>query len=1173
MKKLTLLITGLLLFSIASQAQVSILNGGQIDLNCDQLDTLIYDIDNNAYPPGTNSVVTVCPGLSGSVVGIVFFQGPPNFIWNIPDGDIVNIYDGNSTAAPLLGSFNSVTDPNGFQLQSSGIPVNPGGCITFELISDANGNGGNIAGALNCGNTWQPFEPVITTSLPTDLSGDTIDLCFPTTVDLNASGNFSWMPGDPGYEQTDANSYFTWFMGDGTVYEGLGLTDVVHDYGGQFGYYAIVQVQDAEGQIERDSIVVRYSTTPSFAGVYPHQDTICAGEMIDIQYGEVESNGDITPGINPTEGTYFFGGLFGEQLYIPDWSGVITPYQTTILVDGFLPGSTITSINDIVEVCVNMEHSFLGDLEMQLICPDGTAVTLFDAHDGTGSYPGVIPGGFNPGGVFLGEPIDPGLGAGIGYTYCFSMGNTDYDDFETEWMNGWPGTVPAGSYQPMGNFADFIGCPVNGPWTIEVYDNWAIDDGYIFNWNIQLDQALNPDAETYIPTLIDLQWAEDPNNPVSNTIITAITDTAFTIQPSQSGTYNYIATVTDNFGCSYDTTITVTVGNIPDISIIDDLTIDCDATVELSVEIDGVPPPPADCIYTLELIDSFGDTWNGGEVDVIVDGVNIGSFTLDGIADNGAFNSFDIPVTHLGTIEIIYNPGNWPNENEYYLYAADGTLQFSDNGNPPQSGVAYSGITDCSPAGPTYVYEWTPDSLLNNPNLPNPTASNIYATTTFIASVYEDPYSQCAAVDSVIIGLLGELSAGPDIPGCEMSYQMAAMSYLNNGVWSAPPGSGITFEDPTDPLTVVYADNPGTYVLTWTDPSGNSCPNDDNVTITFLDMIDVDFDIQPPSCFEYCDAIVNANPIGGTVALNYFYEWSNNVQGPGEDEIQNVCAGIHTVTVTDDNGCSFEHDVLVTQPPEVIIDSIISVREECKGYCNGEITVYSAAATEFSFDGGITFLPDNFYDDACQGYHPVIIRDANGCFAEGEVYVDSPTPPIADFDAESGTASVINPLIRFINDSFNNEENIWWFGPAGVFGISTEENPYFIFPDEPGTYSTTLIVVDSLGCLDSLTKTIEIIDELIFYLPNAFSPNGDGLNDFLEPFGGDILESDFQFQIFDRWGRLVFETFDFPFRWNGQGIKNQNYLVDSGVYVWRMQTKRASTTDKIEMLGHLTVIR
>ena len=615
----------------------------------------------------------------------------------------------------------------------------------------------------------------------------------------------------------------------------------------------------------------------------------------------------------------------------------------------------------------------------------------------------------------------------------------------------------------------------------------------------------------------------------------------------------------------------MTVGNIPNIAVSNDLTVDCDSDVALEVTIDGVTPPPANCDYVLELIDSFGDGWNGGTVEVLVDGVSVGVFTIAA----GGFESYTIPVTHGGTISLIYSGGAFQSENEYTLYDSNGGIVFQDGQNfgVPFNGLAFVGATTCAGSGPIYVYDWSPAGNLDNPSSPTPNASMIGAATVYTVEVYEDPFQQCSAIDSVIVGVLGELNAGPDLPGCEMSYPLNAISYLQNGIWSAPPGSGVTFSDPSDPQATAFATTPGVYLLTWTDPSGNSCPGSDEIEVTFLDFIDVTFTLTEPDCYGDCNGTVQATPVGGTAPLGYFYEWSDNTIGMNETEALNVCSGIYTVTVTDDNDCSFDHSVFLPQPEEVLVDSIDTYREECVGFCNGEITVHSAAATQYSFNGGATFGPDNFYDQACEGIHSIIIQDANGCFKQTDAYVASPIPPFADFDAESGTASVINPEFHFINQSQGNEENVWFFGPAGLYGSSTELDPYFHFPSEPGTYYTTLLVIDSLGCTDTLTRAVEVIDELLFFLPNTFTPNGDGINDYLEAFGGDILTSDFQFQVFDRWGRVIYEANDFPFKWDGGGIKNTDYLIESGLYVWRMQTKRASTTDKIEMLGHLTIIR
>ncbi|MDA3819200.1 MAG: proprotein convertase P-domain-containing protein, partial [Candidatus Delongbacteria bacterium] len=155
-----------------------------------------------------------------------------------------------------------------------------------------------------------------------------------------------------------------------------------------------------------------------------------------------------------------------DTVFLPDGSGV--SYTTSIIVSGYATDATITSPFDLVSVCVNMEHSFLGDLIISLTAPDGTTIILQDQGGGS---------------TFLGEPIDPGTGPGVGYDYCWTPNPMYGTMSQTADVYS---TLPAGNYASYEPFSDLIGCPVNGMWTLTITDNWAIDDGYIFNWGINL---------------------------------------------------------------------------------------------------------------------------------------------------------------------------------------------------------------------------------------------------------------------------------------------------------------------------------------------------------------------------------------------------------------------------------------------------------------------------------------------------------------------------------------------------------------------------------------------------------------------------------------------------------------------------------------------------------------
>jgi hypothetical protein len=116
---------------------------------------------------------------------------------------------------------------------------------------------------------------------------------------------------------------------------------------------------------------------------------------------------------------------------------------------------------------------------------------------------------------------------------------------------------PNGVYLPDGDFNNFIGCPVNGNWTITVQDNQGIDDGYIFQWGIYFNQSLYPDQEGYQNTIISDNWTNSPS------IISGQNDTAIIIQPITPGTSFYTYNVVDDFGCNYDTTVTLEVLPLP----------------------------------------------------------------------------------------------------------------------------------------------------------------------------------------------------------------------------------------------------------------------------------------------------------------------------------------------------------------------------------------------------------------------------------------------------------------------------------------------------------------------------------------------------------------------------------------------------------------------------------
>mgnify|MGYP001186185229 CR=1 FL=1 len=146
--------------------------------------------------------------------------------------------------------------------------------------------------------------------------------------------------------------------------------------------------------------------------------------------------------------------------------------QFSILVEGYDANQTISPEEvTFMKLCANMEHSYLGDFNMYIKCPNGQQTSMHEYYNCNNSY--------------IGEPNhSDNCVPGVGYDYCWTMNATN---FMTDVCSS-GGTVPAGMYLPVESFESLLGCPMNGTWSLYIYDNWGADDGTIFNWGIDFLQ-------------------------------------------------------------------------------------------------------------------------------------------------------------------------------------------------------------------------------------------------------------------------------------------------------------------------------------------------------------------------------------------------------------------------------------------------------------------------------------------------------------------------------------------------------------------------------------------------------------------------------------------------------------------------------------------------------------
>jgi subtilisin-like proprotein convertase family protein len=255
----------------------------------------------------------------------------------------------------------------------------------------------------------------------------------------------------------------------------------------------------------------------------------------------------------------------------------------------FNSGQTLTDVSNIISICVEMEHTFMGDLVLQVLCPNGQSM-IFHQQGGGGTYIG------SPNDTDSNE--DPVIGEC--WEYCWSPTATNGTWIENvaaggnTTLAGIPAnqSINPGTYEPVEPFSNLVGCPLNGDWTYQSTDLWGADNGFICSWSINFDPNIIPDVTTFTPTFgPDIDSTLWSGGTVPD-VISANGDT-ITFTATAPGVYPFNYQVTDNFGCTYDTTITVTIDEPFEVEAGPDMVI-CGDSLQLQASVIG---SAANCVW------------------------------------------------------------------------------------------------------------------------------------------------------------------------------------------------------------------------------------------------------------------------------------------------------------------------------------------------------------------------------------------------------------------------------------------------------------------------------------------------------------------------------------------------------------------------------------------------
>lgn len=341
----------------------------------------------------------------------------------------------------------------------------------------------------------------------------------------------------------------------------------------------------------------------------------------------------------------------------------------------------------------------------------------------------------------------------------------------------------------------------------------------------------------------------------------------------------------------------------------------------------------------------------------------------------------------------------------------------------------------------------------------------------------------------------------------------------------------------------------GSYVITVTDSLG--CAT--SLPFTLLEPTPVTATISGNDTICTGEALgeATASPAGGTSP--YTLTWSNGDTGLTADSLT---GGTVLLTVTDDNGCQTSESFTVTELPPGLIpltvwdtvcigfDAVLQAVPPAPG---GQIHWYYSANSTAPFQTGPTLhvpVPDRntvyYAGFSLPGMCPSPLVAAHAMVNA------PPNIPVTFSDTE---VEIPEATVIFDADIPNNVVD--WIWTLGDGTVSQEDSLAHTYQDV-GQYDVTFSYTDENGCQNRYEWPlwITVTDNIYMYIPNAFTPNGEGPEENNTFNIAHWLIADFNIMIFDRWGKLLYESNDLEFQWNGQDVSGQP--LPEGVYIYKI---------------------
>jgi gliding motility-associated-like protein len=382
------------------------------------------------------------------------------------------------------------------------------------------------------------------------------------------------------------------------------------------------------------------------------------------------------------------------------------------------------------------------------------------------------------------------------------------------------------------------------------------------------------------------------------------------------------------------------------------------------------------------------------------------------------------------------------------------------------------------------------------------------------------------------------------------SIEIKATSGFQSYLWNTGSTDSITYAKQTGIISVEVSDSLG-------------CISRDTTFFINPGPVSVDvLSIDSVTCYGLSDGSITTQTSGGFEPVTYSWD---DPQNQNTSDATNLKSGFYNLLVSDKYGCKDSINAQVYEPDELVIFASTIQNIKCYNDSNGSISsVIKGGVEPYQYIWNNNRTTSSEIKNLLAGDYKLIVEDKNGCRDSSSIKLTNPDKLDVD---------IIEPIYTMTNTPVKlnarvvpvGGDYIYSWEPASIFkNESTKQNPVIVLKETQGL---KVNVSTKSGCIGSDSIEMRVLQSLDEILPNAITPDGDGINDIFKPQEYfDILE----FKVYNKWGQLIYDNQGSQEGWNGTFTGD---VVPAGVYYYLLQVQVKHTDQLIQHSGDITIIK